>query len=529
MKKIMLGNKNIMKNKNMFKRFYSSNKSKYSFLSSLGIEKENKGVYNGEWFGAGQLFESINPVDNEVIATVRGGSSEDYERVMEKLKKDEKTWRAIPMPKRGEIVRQIGDALRKKRDDLGKLVSLEVGKSLPEGIGEIQEYIDICDYAVGLSRILAGQVIQSERPNHVLYEKWNPSGSLGVISAFNFPAAVYGWNNAINMISGNGSLWKGAQTTPLTSVAVTKILQSVFEANNLPGSLVSSIVAGGDIGEKMANDERLEIISFTGSTAVGNKVGVQVQKRFGRSILELGGNNAIIVNNDANLELSVRSVFFAAVGTAGQRCTSLRRLMLHKDIASTFVERLLKAYKGVKIGDPLEEGVLCGPLHTKSAVKMFADTISKAKEQGGKVLFGGNVINRPGNFVEPTIISIRHDAPIVQHETFAPILYVFEFDSLEKAFKINNSVFQGLSSSLFTNNMQNVFNWIGPEGSDCGIVNVNIPTSGAEIGGAFGGNKHTGWGREAGSDSWKQYMRRSSCTINYGSTLPLAQGIVFGD
>ncbi|KJE92833.1 aldehyde dehydrogenase [Capsaspora owczarzaki ATCC 30864] len=402
-----------------------------------------------------------------------------------------------------------------------------MGKILPEGEGEVQEYVDICDYAVGLSRIMSGKVIPSERPGHMLLEQWNPMGIIGVISAFNFPVAVFGWNQALALVGGNATLWKGAPSTNLASVAVTRIVADVLERNNMPGAVSSLVCGGADIGQLMAEDKNVNVLSFTGSTRVGREVGLTVQRRFGRSILELGGNNAIIVMNDADLKLVVPATVFAAVGTAGQRCTTTRRLLLHEDIHDTVVERVVKAYKQIKIGSPLEPGVLCGPLHTKAAVQQYKDAIAAAVAQGGKVIHGGNVLERKGNFVEPTIILASPNMPIVKQETFVPILYVMKFKTFEEAVEINNSVDQGLSSSVFTKDTTNLFKWMGPHGSDCGIVNVNIPTSGAEIGGAFGGEKETGGGRESGSDAWKQYMRRSTCTINYSDQLPLAQGIKF--
>uniref|UniRef100_A0A8C3L154 aldehyde dehydrogenase (NAD(+)) n=1 Tax=Chrysolophus pictus TaxID=9089 RepID=A0A8C3L154_CHRPC len=404
------------------------------------------------------------PPNNEPIARVRQASLEDYEETVRKAKEAWKVWADIPAPKRGEIVRQIGDALRQKIKVLGSLVSLEMGKIYVEGVGEVQEYVDVCDYAVGLSRMIGGPVLPSERSGHALIEQWNPVGLVGIITAFNFPVAVYGWNSAIAMICGNACLWKGAPTTSLTSVAVTKIIAKVLEDNKIPGAVCSLVCGGADIGTAMARDGRMDLLSFTGSTEVGKQVALMVQERFGRSLLELGGNNAIIVFEDADLNLVIPSTLFAAVGTAGQRCTTARRL----------------------------------------------------------------VINRPGNYVEPTIvIGLAHNAPIVHTETFAPILYALKFKEEEEVFAWNNEVKQGLSSSIFTRDLGRIFRWLGPKGSDCGIVNVNIPTSGAEIGGAFGGEKHTGGGRESGSDSWKLYMKRSTCTINYSKDLPLAQGIKF--
>lgn len=434
-----------------------------------------------------------------------------------------------PAPKRGEIVRQIGQALRGNLENLGKLVALEVGKIKPEGIGEVQEYVDICDYAVGLSRMIDGKVLPSERPGHTLLEQWNPVGLVGIITAFNFPVAVFGWNSSISMVCGNVNLWKGAPSTPLTSVAVTKIVSEVLAQNSVPGAVCSLVCGGADIGQAMAEDERVDLVSFTGSTQVGQKVGTTVQNRFGRKILELGGNNAIIVMDDADLNLAIPSVLFASVGTAGQRCTTTRRLTVHEDIHDDVVERLKKAYAQVRIGDPLEADTLYGPVHSEMAVDIYKRAVDDAQKQGGNIVYGGKVLEKPGFYVEPTIVTgLAHDAEIVQRESFVPVLYVVKCKSFEEAVGYNNEVKQGLSSSIFTKDIGKVFNWMGPLGSDCGIVNVNIPTSGAEIGGAFGGEKHTGGGRESGSDAWKAYMRRSTCTINFSKELPLAQGIKFG-
>ncbi|CAH2296068.1 alpha-aminoadipic semialdehyde dehydrogenase [Pelobates cultripes] len=504
------------------------NQPQYSWLKELGLKEENEGVYNGAWGGKGEVVTSYCPSNNAPIARVRQATIEEYNETVIKAKEAWKIWADVPAPKRGEIVRQIGDALRKKIKLLGHLESLEMGKILVEGVGEVQEYIDICDYAVGLSRIIGGPILPSERPGHALIEQWNPVGLVGIITAFNFPVAVYGWNNALALICGDVCLWKGAPTTSLTSVAVTKIVAQVLEDNNLPGAICSLTCGGADIGNAIAKDERVDLVSFTGSTSVGKQVALKVQERFGRQLLELGGNNAIIVFEDADLTLVTPSVLFAAVGTAGQRCTTARRLFLHESIHDEIVEKLAKAYAQVRIGDPWESETLCGPLHTKQAVEMFLSAIEQGKCEGGTIVYGGKVIDRPGNYVEPTIMTgLPHDSPIVHKETFAPILYVIKFKSEEEAFAWNNEVKQGLSSSIFTKDLGRIFRWLGPKGSDCGIVNVNIPTSGAEIGGAFGGEKHTGGGRESGSDSWKHYMRRSTCTINYSKDLPLAQGIKF--
>ncbi|XP_065836240.1 alpha-aminoadipic semialdehyde dehydrogenase-like [Oscarella lobularis] len=502
---------------------------KYGWLKELGLARDNPGVFTGTWGGNGEAITSFCPANGEPIARVTQADSKDYERAVVAAQLASKEWMMVPGPKRGEIVRQIGQALREKRDLLGKLLSLEVGKIFPEGVGEVQEYIDMCDYAVGLSRMFAGKVLPSERPGHALLEQWNPLGIVGIITAFNFPIAVYGWNNSLALVCGNSCLWKGAPSVPLVSVAITRIMESVFKANDISPAVCSSLCGGASIGQAMSKDKRIDLLSFTGSTKVGNEVGVEVQKRFGKSLLELGGNNAIIVNDDADLDLVVPSVLFAAVGTAGQRCTTTRRLILHESVYDEVVRQLKNAYGQVRIGDPIDEGTLYGPLHSKEAVDAFVKTIDEAKQSGGKVEYGGKVIDRPGFYVEPTIVTgLDHGHPMVQRETFVPILYVLKFKDLEEAIEWNCEVDQGLTSSLFTKDVGQIFRWLGPRGSDCGIVNVNIPTSGAEIGGAFGGEKHSGGGRESGSDAWKQYMRRSTCTINYGKDLPLAQGIQFG-
>ncbi|XP_049786850.1 alpha-aminoadipic semialdehyde dehydrogenase-like [Schistocerca cancellata] len=505
--------------------------SSYSFLQELGLQKTNPGVYNGKWTASGEVVTSVCPANGRPIAEVQQGNIKDYNECVLEAENAWQIWADLPAPKRGEIVRQMGDALREKLIPLGKLVSLEMGKILPEAIGEVQEYIDICDYAVGLSRMFAGKLFPSEREGHLLIEKWNPWGVVGVISAFNSPVAVYGWNSAIAMVCGNALLWKGAPTTPLVSVATSKILASVLEKNNLPGAICSLCTGGTDIGQAIAKDTRLPLVAFTGSTNAGQKVALQVQERFGKFILELGGNNAIIVDADADLEMAVRSVLFACVGTAGQRCTTTRRLILHEKIYEQVLQRLKEAYAQIikKMGDPLQEGVLYGPVHSSQTVTAFQNTIKEALAAGGTIEFGGNVVDRPGFFVEPTIITgLPHDASVVQKETFAPIVYALKTANVDEAIKWNNEVKQGLSSSIFTSSLETVFSkWLGPKGSDCGVVNVNIPTNGAEIGGAFGGEKHTGGGRESGSDSWKQYMRRATVTINHSKQLPLAQGIKF--
>ncbi|XP_074138063.1 alpha-aminoadipic semialdehyde dehydrogenase [Sminthopsis crassicaudata] len=530
-RQIILGRRKILRYWHRPAAFMSTlliNQPQYSWLKDLGLKEENEGVYNGTWGGRGEVVTSYCPANNEPIARVRQANLADYEETLKKTKEAWKIWADIPAPKRGEIVRQIGEALRQKIQILGNLVSLEMGKILVEGVGEVQEYVDICDYAVGLSRMIGGPILPSERPGHALIEQWNPLGLVGIITAFNFPVAVYGWNNAIALICGNVCLWKGAPTTSLISVAVTKIVAKVLEENNLPGAICSMTCGGADIGTAMAKDERVDLLSFTGSTQVGKQVALMVQERFGRSLLELGGNNAIIAFEDADLNLVIPSALFAAVGTAGQRCTTARRLFLHESIHDEVVDKLKKAYAQIRIGNPWDSNVLYGPLHTKQAVNMFLAAVEDAKKQGGTVVYGGKTIDRPGNYVEPTIVThLDHGASVVHRETFAPILYVLKFKNEDEVYTWNNEVKQGLSSSIFTKDLGRIFRWLGPKGSDCGIVNVNIPTSGAEIGGAFGGEKHTGGGRESGSDSWKQYMRRSTCTINYSKDLPLAQGIKF--
>ncbi|CAI5738611.1 unnamed protein product [Hyaloperonospora brassicae] len=503
--------------------------AQFPFLSELGLKDENHGVYNGQWFGSGDVYTSVSPANGQAIASVRAGTTADYQKVVAAMDEAKPQWCDLPAPARGEIVRQIGEELRNKREALGKLISLEMGKIYAEGVGEVQEAIDICDFAVGLSRTLNGSVIPSERPGHFMMERYNPlKGHVGIVTAFNFPCAVLFWNAALSLVCGNTQIWKPSESLSLTSVACTKIIADVLERNGHAGAIASLICgSGSEVGEAMLHDKNMELISFTGSTKVGRHVNKVVSSRFGKTILELGGNNAMIVDKDADLEMALRATLFSAVGTAGQRCTSLRRLYLHEDIHDDFLQRLVSAYKNVKIGDPLEDGVLCGPLHNTEAVENYLNGIDSIKKQGGKILTGAKKVDGHGNFVEPTIVSIAHDAEIVQTEIFAPILYALKFKTLEEAIEKNNAVPQGLSSSIFTKNQSAIFKWTGPLGSDCGIVNVNIGPSGAEIGGAFGGEKETGGGRESGSDAWKQYMRRSTCTINYSKELPLAQGIDF--
>jgi len=504
----------------------------YPFLKELGIEKENLGCYyDGNWVGDGDYLTSVNPHDNKPIARIKQANAKNYEDAVQCMIKNKEHWMNMPAPQRGEIVRQIGDALRQKKKALAQVISLEMGKILSEGEGEVQEFIDICDYACGLSRMMEGKVIPSERKGHFMMEVWNPLGLIGVITAFNFPHAVLGWNLAIAMVCGDLTIWKGASSTSLVTLATTKVIDEVLRANNVPAGVLTTVVGPGrSVGELLINDKRLELISFTGSTQIGVRITKQVHGRFGRTILELGGNNATIIMDDGDLDLALKSSVFAAVGTCGQRCTSLRRLIIHEAVYDKVVERLVKVYPTIQVGSPLDAKTLCGPLHTPSSVKEYTEGLKEIEKQGGKILYGGKTLEGKfpgGNYVEPTIVAIDATAPIVKEELFVPILYVLKFKTLEEAIAMNNNVPQGLSSSMFTSNLQNLFKWTGPLGSDCGIVNVNIGPSGAEIGGAFGGEKETGGGRESGSDSWKQYMRRATCTVNFSGELTLAQGVKF--
>ena len=499
-------------------------------LARLGIKDANLGTFNGEWLGKVDESRVLNvesPIDGSHIAKVYQASEEDYDAVIGKAHEKFLKWRMFPAPKRGEIVRQIGEELRKYKSDLGKLVTFEMGKIVSEGEGEVQEMIDIADFAVGLSRQLYGLTMPSERSLHRMYEQWHPLGVVGVISAFNFPVAVWAWNAMIALVCGDTCVWKPSSTTPLTAIATMNIVDKVIKRNDWDGILGLVIGTGSVIGEKLINDKRVPLISATGSTPMGYRVNNAVAKRMGRAILELGGNNAIIAMPDANVDMLVRGVLFAAVGTAGQRCTSLRRLIVHESIIDDVTERLLKAYKSISIGNPLEDGTLMGPLVDINSVNVMMNALTKIKEMGGNVIAGGNRIDKPGYFVEPTIVKADKSLPMLKQETFAPILYIVPFKNIDEAIEIHNDVPQGLSSAIFTTNMLSAEKFLSHEGSDCGIANVNIGTSGAEIGGAFGGEKETGGGRESGSDSWKQYMRRQTCTINFGDELPLAQGVKF--
>ncbi|HSK76854.1 MAG TPA: aldehyde dehydrogenase family protein [Thermoanaerobaculia bacterium] len=497
-------------------------------LDSLGIEAENPGAFDGQWIAThGERVESLNPATGEPLAAIRLATAEDYERVAAVSLEAFREWQTWPAPRRGEIVRQLGDELRRHKEDLGRLVTLEVGKILPEGLGEVQEMIDMADLAVGMSRQLYGLAMHSERPNHRMYEQWHPLGPVGIITAFNFPVAVWAWNAMVAAICGDSMIWKPSHQAPLTAVAVTRIADRVLKANGAPP--IFNLVHGGrtGVGERMVADRRLPLISATGSVRMGREVGKVLADRLGRGLLELGGNNGILVMDDADLDLALRAVVFAAVGTAGQRCTTTRRLFLQKGIAADMKRRLVNAYASIRVGDPMETGTLMGPLIDQTAVDNMMAALTRVKTEGGSILVGGNRIDRPGFFVEPTIVEVPRPLPITCEETFAPILYVFEFEDLDEAIRMHNDVPQGLSSAIFTLNMRSAERFLAATGSDCGIANVNIGTSGAEIGGAFGGEKETGGGREAGSDSWKAYMRRQTCTLNCGTDLPLAQGVEF--
>ena len=500
-------------------------------LNELGIENINYGACAGpnDWYkttDAGKL-DSINPANGEIIASVHQCSVDDFKSIVEKSHQAFKEWRKVPAPLRGELVRKMANALREKKDALGSLVTLEMGKIKQEGDGEVQEMIDIADFAVGQSRMLYGKTMHSERPDHRMYEQWQPLGPIGVISAFNFPVAVWAWNAFIAAICGDTTIWKPSSTAPLTGIAVQNICNNVLESNGHPSIFSLVIGRGSTIGEELINDKRLPLVSFTGSTAMGKRVSEVVARRLGRTILELGGNNAIIVDESADLDMVIPATMFGAVGTAGQRCTSTRRIIIQENIYDDFVKRLVNAYKQVNIGDPLDPNTLMGPMVDELTVEVYKNAIKKIKEKGGEILYGGNVLERDGFYVEPTIVKAKNEWEIIQNETFAPILYIITFKDIEEAIEIHNDVPQGLSSAMFTLNVQNAEKFLSARGSDCGIANINIGTSGAEIGGAFGGEKETGGGRESGSDAWKAYMRRQTNTINWSDDLPLAQGIKF--
>ncbi len=500
-------------------------------LTGLGLEETNPGTWCGDggWLAAdgAPLIESVNPATGQIIARVRATTAADYERVMATAVAAFREWRLVPAPRRGEAIRRIGDALRARKDLLGSLVTLEMGKIKAEGDGEVQEMIDIADFAVGQSRMLYGLTMHSERPEHRMYEQWHPLGVVGIISAFNFPVAVWAWNAFLAAVCGDACVWKPSPKAPLTAIAVQRICNGVLTEMELPPVFQLFITADNDLAGHFVDDRRVALVSFTGSTPVGRKVAGRVAARLGKSLLELGGNNAIIVDLHANLDLVVPAVVFGAVGTAGQRCTTTRRLLVHESRFDELQRRLAAAYAQLRIGDPLEPSTLVGPLVDAASVERYTTTLKAAVEQGGRIVCGGKVLPGPGYYVQPTIVEASNDLPVVQHETFAPILYMIPFGSLHEAIAMHNDTAYGLSSAIFTDRLQHAEQFLSASGSDCGIANVNIGTSGAEIGGAFGGEKDTGGGRESGSDAWKAYMRRQTNTINYSSELPLAQGIKF--
>jgi aldehyde dehydrogenase (NAD+) len=505
-----------------------------SVLDTLGIQENNKGASTGaHWFATrGEKIESFSPVDGSLISSITSASESDYEGTVLKAQEAFKTWRSVPAPKRGEIVRQFGEKLREHKEALGKLVSFEMGKSLQEGLGEVQEMIDICDFAVGLSRQLNGSTLQSERFGHRMYDQYHPLGIVGIISAFNFPVAVWSWNTALAWICGDVCIWKPSEKTPITAIACQKIIAEVFATNNVPEGVSCLIIGGAEIGKTMTADKRLPLISATGSTRMGKSVGEVVGARLGRSLLELGGNNAIIITPSADLKIVVPGAVFGAVGTAGQRCTTTRRLIIHESIYDKAKEALINAYKQLRIGNPLDQNNHVGPLIDKAAVDMYLHALKEVVNEGGKLIVEGGILQGEGYesacYVKPAIAEVKNNFKIVQHETFAPILYLIKYSGeVENAIALQNDVPQGLSSAIMTSNLQDAEKFLSPSGSDCGIANVNIGTSGAEIGGAFGGEKETGGGRESGSDAWKVYMRRQTNTINYTDSLPLAQGIKF--
>lgn len=504
-------------------------------LEELDLLDANPGACTGRtWLEcSGELLESVSPIDGRTIARVRQAGGSEYERVAAAAEKAFEAWSAVPAPGRGEIVRRIGDALRSRKKALGALVSLETGKIRAEAEGEVQEMIDVCDFSVGLSRMLYGRTMHSERAGHRLYEQWHPLGPVGVVTAFNFPVAVWSWNAMIALAAGDTVVWKPSSKTPLCAIATAKIAGLVLEESGLPEGILNLAVGGGkDIGERLVRDPRMRLISATGSVSMGRRVGQAVMERLGRSLLELGGNNAVIVTPGADLELAVRAILFGAVGTSGQRCTTIRRAIVHGSVFDAFTEALVRAYGQVRIGNPLEEGTLMGPLIDRQAVDGMQAALRELKEQGGRVIAGGEVLSggpfECGTYVTPCLCEAQAGTPVVQRETFAPILYLIRYETMEEAVRIQNAVPQGLASSIFTNDLREAELFLSHAGSDCGIANVNVSTSGAEIGGAFGGEKDTGGGRESGSDAWKAYMRRQTTTINWSGRMPLAQGIEFG-
>jgi aldehyde dehydrogenase (NAD+) len=515
------------------------------FLKKLGIEDVNAGGFGGEWVGSGPGLEVITPIDGSRIATVQQVTEEEYDQIVGRAHEAFLEWRKVPAPARGELVRLLGNRLRELKGELAQLVTLEMGKILAEGEGEVQEMIDICDFATGLSRQLYGLTMQSERPDHRMFEQWHPLGVVGVISAFNFPVAVWAWNTSIASVCGDSVVWKPSSQTPLTAIACTKIAEQVARENGADPAIFSLVVGkGSTVGDRLLHDRRIPLVSATGSCQMGYRVAEVVGVRLGRTILELGGNNAVIVTPSGNMDMALRTILFGAVGTAGQRCTSTRRVIAHESIKDELVERLVAAYEGIPIGDPRDSGTLMGPLVTRDAVTDLQKAIKRVQEEGGEILYGGEPLegsNFPGgHFVNPCIAAAQNEYAIVQEETFAPILYVIGYgnksaspqqavEEIEEAIALHNGVPQGLSSGIFTQNVREAELFLSHRGSDCGIANVNIGTSGAEIGGAFGGEKETGGGRESGSDAWKAYMRRQTNTVNWSTALPLAQGISFGD
>jgi len=504
-----------------------------ALLKSLGISPVTPGVFDGAWSGSGPLLPSYSPNDGRLLAEVRTATPAEYDRAVARAHAAFQTWRTVPAPQRGDLVRQLGNALREVKNELALLVTLEAGKIITEGQGEVQEMIDICDFAVGLSRQLYGLTIASERPEHRMMEQWHPLGVVGVISAFNFPVAVWAWNAALAAVCGDPTVWKPSSLTPLTAIATTRIAERVCRANGVDPALFSLVIgAGATVGDRLLQDRRVPLISATGSSKMGVRVAEVAGRRFARTILELGGNNAVIVAPSACLDLAGRAILFGAVGTAGQRCTTTRRLIVHESIRDTLVQRLVTAYDQVKIGDPVRPDTLMGPLINPQAVADMQSALAIARQSGAEVLYGGEPLSGPkypgGCYVRPALVAARHDLPIVHEETFAPILYVMSYRDFDEALAWQNEVPQGLSSAVITNNVREAELILSARGSDCGIANVNLGTSGAEIGGAFGGEKETGGGRESGSDSWKAYMRRQTATVNFGTRLPLSQGIHFG-
>ena len=505
---------------------------KRPIMSALWGYEFNLGIYDGAWrIGNGNCIKSRNPFTGETNSIITTGDITDYKEIIQKMYIGKKDWMNVPMPQRGEIVRQIGIQLRENKEQLAHLITLETGKIKTEALGEVQEAIDICDYAVGLSRMPNGSIIPSERTDYQLMERYNPlKKHVGIITAFNFPCAVFFWNTALNLICGNTQIWKGSEITPLTSIACNNIVSNILERNNIPGSIASMIIADGSVGEVMSNDNNIELLSFTGSTKVGNKVNVNVAKKFGRSILELGGNAASIVTQNARLNPAIDAITFASVGTTGQRCTTTRRIYVHENVYDEFLHKLKNKYSQIVIGNPFDKKVFMGPLINDSAINIYKDTISNIENNPfASIEYGGNVLEN--NCVQPTIVSCNNEFSLTKQEAFVPIVYIMKYNDLNEAIYMNNDVEQGLGSTIFSDNLNEVFEWLGPNGSDCGIVNVNTSTSGAEIGLAFGGNKSTGWGRHAGSDSWKQYMRRSSVAMNYSKSdkVELAQGVSFNN